>query len=66
MDEIKLGGFPPLVRKNLKIDKNQKELKPQYFANFNRQNINIREILTKKQENSFNEKIESLEEVEEI
>ncbi|ADO67326.1 hypothetical protein crov293 [Cafeteria roenbergensis virus] len=52
MDQLKLGGFPPLIKiqikSKIKIDKTQTELKPQYFSQIPRQNINIREILTNK------------------
>lgn len=61
MEQLKLGGFPPLVKKtkNINIDKKQKELKPQFFATSERKNINIREILLNKS-NLFEEKKEEL------
>ena len=68
MDQLKLGGFPPLVKKQkeIKVDKNQKELKPQFFSNMERQNINIREILSNKSELFEDKKEEILEEVDTV
>ena len=40
-----MGGFPPLVSKNKKVSSNQKELKPQFFAETRRENINVRELI---------------------
>ena len=67
MDELKLGGFPPLIKKEIsEIKTDQKELKPQFFSQIKRQNINIREILSKKT-NLFDEnKEEKLEEIDSI
>lgn len=68
MDNLKLGGFPPLIKKDLKIkvDPNQKELKSQFFSNVQRQNINIREILSNNSSIFEDKKEEKLEELESI
>jgi len=67
MDELKLGGFPPLIKKvESKIKTDQKELKPQFFSQIQRQNINIREILSKKTTIFDNTKDEKLEEVDSV
>ena len=67
MDELKLGGFPPLIKKEIsKIKTDQKELKPQFFSQIKRQNINIREILSKKTTLFDENKEEKLEEIDSI
>lgn len=67
MDELKLGGFPPLIKKKFsKIKTDQKELKPQFFSQIKRQNINIREILSKKATLFDENKEEKLEEIDSI
>ena len=69
MEELKLGGFPPLLKKNSKDIKDKEKktsLEPQFFSTIKRQNINIREILSKKTETILDEKTEELDEVDSI
>lgn len=68
MDKLKLGGFPPLLKKklNIKVDPNQKELKSQFFSNVQRQNINIREILSNNTSIFDEKKNDKLEEIDSI
>lgn len=66
MEQLKFGGFPPLIKKNKNIQKDQKELKPQYFSQVNRQNINIREILNQKNTSVITTSDDKLEEIDNL
>lgn len=64
MDELKLGGFPPLLKKfDLPKESQEKDkLKPQFFST-NIENVNIREILNNNTKNILKLEDDSLEEV---
>lgn len=66
MDKLKLGGFPPLIKKKNNKITIKKELQPQFFSNVSRTNINIREILNKKTDLFDEKKDETLEEIDEL
>ena len=68
MEKLKLGGFPPLIKKTTSKDKEvKKDLKPQFFSTVQKTNINIREILSEKTDLFENNKtVDSLEELDEI
>ena len=70
MDQIKFNGFPPLIPIVQKDESSKTtkstQLKPQFFSKVKRQNINIREILSKNTDLFDDSDDEKLTEVSDI